>query len=166
MVVYLLDTCIWDYWFNPRRKEYTCVNKHVEQLREDDTLALSIITWGEIFYGYANIRSDPSSRESEFLRFVRSKCPQTFDIDIHTAKKYGELRVMLFEKFTPNNEKKYKWPEQCIDPATSRELGIQENDLWITAQAMTRNLVLVTNDKLNRIQEVTGSDLRTENWAK
>ena len=78
---------------------------------------------------------------------------------------YGELRAKLFEKFAPKNNKKGLRPEQLVDPITSLVLGIQENDLWITAQAMARNLILVTNDKLSRIKEVTGSDLRIKNWA-
>jgi predicted nucleic acid-binding protein len=51
-----------------------------------------------------------------------------------------------------------------IDPVTSRELGIQENDLWIAAQALEYNLVLVTNDKMDRIRDVC-EDLQVENWT-
>lgn len=165
MGICLLDTCIWEYWFNPNDKQHIHVLEHVEQLRDDDKLGISIITWGEIFYGYKVNLNDSSSKKNEFLQFIKSKSPKTFYIDIHTAHMYGELRAKLFEKFAPKNNKKGLRPEQLVDPITSLVLGIQENDLWITAQAMARNLILVTNDKLSRIKEVTGSDLRIKNWA-
>jgi predicted nucleic acid-binding protein len=80
---------------------------------------------------------------------------------------YGMLRARLFENYTPNNKKrKGLRPEQLIDPVTSLELGIQENDLWIAAQAMSQNLTLVTNDKLHQIHEVAGDELHIDNWAK
>jgi predicted nucleic acid-binding protein len=47
---------------------------------------------------------------------------------------------------------------------TSQELGIQENDLWMAAQALEYNLVFVTNDKMERIREVC-ADLQLENWT-
>jgi len=59
-------------------------------------------------------------------------------------------------------------PEQLIDPITSRELGIQENDLWLCAQAVAHDMVLVTNDKMLRIREVSEDMqpvLRIQNWA-
>ena len=87
-------------------------------------------------------------------------------IDKHSANTYGELRARLFEKYAPNNKKrKGLRPEQLIDPVTSLELGIQENDLWIAAQAISRNLTLVTNDAMNRIRDIAGKSLHIDNWA-
>ena len=44
-------------------------------------------------------------------------------------------------------------------------LGIQENDLWQASVAMERNLVLVTNDRMSRIADVAGPDLRIGRWG-
>ena len=59
-------------------------------------------------------------------------------------------------------------PEKLVDRFTWLELGSFENDLWIAAQAMTRNLTLVTNDTnvgMKRIREVAGKSLYIDNWA-
>ena len=125
MSVYLLDTCIWSIWFDPKKNGHAKVIEKVNGLQEKDRLGISIITWGEI---------------------IKSKGPITFDIDIHTANTYGEIRARLFEKFTDKEKKSGLRPEQLIDPITSKELGIQENDLWIVAQALTRNLTFITKD--------------------
>jgi len=56
-------------------------------------------------------------------------------------------------------------PCQLVDPVTSLELGIQENDIWIAAQAISRNLTLVTNDAMWRIRNIAGKSLHIDNWA-
>ena len=60
-------------------------------------------------------------------------------------------------------------PEQLVDPETSLNLQIQENDLWLCAQAVGRGMVLVTNDKMQPIKEVCeGMDpiLLIQNWTE
>ena len=39
----------------------------------------------------------------------------------------------------------------------SKELGIQENDIWIAAQTIQYNLILVTGDHMTRLVEVSNS---------
>ena len=146
------------------------VKSHIQKLPSDSVLGISIISWGEVAYGHkANLLKanslDETLIQTEYIQFIKSKRPKTFEIDIHTANKYGELRALLFEKYAPKKRKSGLRPEQLIDPITSRELGIQENDLWIAAQAMVRNMILVTNDKLAQISKVAGDDLKIKNWT-
>jgi predicted nucleic acid-binding protein len=138
---------------------------HVRRLPPDSILGISIITWGEVVYGHRTVSPQETPIQAEYLQFIMSKGPKTFFLDdMHTARTYGELRALLFDKYAQKKKRSGLRPEQLVDPATSLELGIQENDLWIAAQAITRNLTLVTNDKLSRISEVAGDDL-IENWT-
>jgi predicted nucleic acid-binding protein len=89
-------------------------------------------------------------------------------IDKHVTPEYGRIRAMLFEKYGPKGKRiSGLRPEQLIDPVTSLELKIQENDLWIVSQAVTRDFTLVTNDRasLRPLLEVAGEELHIENWA-
>lgn len=168
MRTFLLDTCIWSYWFDGDRypQENANIRKQLQKLQPDSKLGISIITWGEVAYGYRIESLNEIPIQTEYIQFIKSKRPKTFEIDIHTANKYGELRALLFDKYAPKEKRKKNLrPEQLVDPITSLELGIQENDLWIAAQAITRNLTLVTNDKLNRIRKVAGGELHIENWT-
>lgn len=165
MDTFLLDTCIWSYWFDVKRDQHANVKRHVQKLSSNSIFGISIITWGEIAYGHMAISPDETPIQAKYIQFIKSKGPKTFEIDIHTANKYGELRALLFKKFVSSAKKKILRPEQLIDPVTSKELGIQENDLWIVAQAIVKNMVLVTDDKLRRIGEVTGDDLKIESWT-
>jgi len=167
MRTFLLDTCIWSYWFDAKRypQENANIRKRLRKLTPDFKLGISIITWGEIAFGRKVVaKTEPI--QAEYLQFVKAKGPKTFGIDMHTANTYGELRSLLFDKYAPKDKRKKNLrPEQLVDPITSLELGIQENDLWIVAQAMVRNLTLVTNDKLARIREVVGAELDIKNWV-
>jgi len=168
---YLIDTNIWEYWFNPKQKPFhSNVLNSVEKVkREENRLWISVITWGEIEYGYGSMKEKERSLETEFRQFVNDQSPVVFDIDKHVTKAYGEIRAKLFERYGPEEKKrKGKQPEQLIDPVTATELGVQENDLWITAQALTKDLILVTNDKklIRPITEILGDKLKTENWAE
>lgn len=168
MRTFLLDTCIWSYWFDTDRypKENANIIKQLKTLEPGSKLGISIITWGEVAYGYKGFTAREPI-QADYLQFIKAKGPKTFNIDMHTANTYGTLRFLLFEKFAPRDKRKKNLrPEQLVDPVTSLELGIQENDLWIAAQAITRNLTLITNDKLIRIRDVAGDDLDVKNWTK
>ncbi|MCJ7721856.1 PIN domain-containing protein [Candidatus Bathyarchaeota archaeon] len=141
------------------------VKSHVQKLPPDSILSISIISWGEVTYGHKAESPHETPIQIEYIQFIKSKSPKTFEIDAHTANKYGELRALLFDKYAPKRRKSGLRPEQLIDPVTSMELGIQENDLWIAAQAITRNLTLITSDKLCRIREVASDNLHIENWT-
>jgi len=48
-----------------------------------------------------------------------------------------------------------RWIEEWVDKATGQKLQVDENDLWLCAQAKERNLILLTADKkINRIKAV------------
>jgi len=177
MRAFLLDTNIWEYWYNQKGhpKESANIQKQFDELinRQQNVEqfvwqpAISVISWGEIDYGYNVMAKKEQSREADFRKFISDTVPWLVPINRHTAETYGELRALLFDKYAPNNKKrKGLRPEQLVDPVTSLELGIQENDLWITAQAVTFNLTLVTNDKkMRRIHEAASGRLHIENWA-
>ncbi len=132
-----------------------------------DRIAISVITWGEIEYGYNVMTSKERSREAPFRSFLVGQSPWTVSLDKHTAVEYGKLRAKLFEKFGPKEwKRKGLRPSQVTHPVPPCDLGIDENDLWIAAQAIRYGLTLVTNDKIASIKTVAGTTLRIENWAQ
>lgn len=76
----------------------------------------------------------------------------------------------IYDKYAPKPKKRQsagkKRIEEWKDPTTSKELQIQENDLWISAIALAHNLILVTDDAMLPIHEIAGSDIEFENWIK
>lgn len=173
---FLIDTNIWEYWFNGNRQpEHAHVLKRIDELKaqcEKSGISvrvwISSVTWGEIEYGYRVQVEKERSLEGPFKGFITDIGPKEFIVDKHVTREYGRIRAKLFEKYGPNGKKKKGLrPEQLIDPVTSLQLRIQENDLWIVAQALTKDLILVTNDRrsLRPLLEVTDGELHIENWA-
>jgi len=173
---FLIDTNIWEYWFNEAREpQHSNVLKRVSELKKrcekqkaPFRVWISSVTWGELEYGYQVQTNKERSLETPFREFIRGIAPKEFLVDKHVARDYGRIRARLFEKYSPKDRKKKSLrPEQLIDPVTSLQLTIQENDLWIVSQAIMKDLTLVTNDRksLQPLLEVAGNELHIENWA-
>jgi tRNA(fMet)-specific endonuclease VapC len=154
---YLLDTNILSYWFDEGRPEHSAVKRYIDQLPEAAPLWVSAITLGEIEYGHRCSATPGVDSQKEFLAFVEKEAPYIADIDKHTATHYGELRSLLFKTFGPKS-RRHRRPEELTDPTTAKQLGIQENDIWIAAQALQFGLVLLSNDKMQHLKHVV-SDL-------
>ena len=168
---YLLDTNAVSDWFDATKARHAVVSDKAEHCaRANAVLLTSTVVLGEIEYG---IRTAPKGM-LQVLNDLRAQVDVQFvhrrfllDVSRFTTIVYGDLRARLFEKYAPRNKRTKKLrPEQLQCPVTSKELGIQENDIWIAAQAIERNLVLVSNDAhMKRIRNIA-PELRVEDWAK
>lgn len=156
---YLLDTNIIRYWFDGAAGQFPTVQANAEMRGADSPLYVSVITLGEIEYGHAIHPEGASKERDKYIDFLRRRLPQKLDISRHTVEPYGRLRAHLALKFPPPGGWKNgkRRAEQMYDPVAARELGIDENDLWIVAQAIERNLVLVTGDKMTRIRDAVSA---------
>jgi predicted nucleic acid-binding protein len=156
----LIDTNIWAYLFEPEKypQQYANVENHLRNVSKSARLGVSVITLGEIAVGLHDEQMD--SVQKRHLAFVKSLNPWIVGIDHYTAEQYGILRGKLKDKNKGNRS-----ADALVDRLTWLELGSMENDLWIASQAITHDLILVTNDKLKWIREVAGDKLHIENWA-
>lgn len=174
---YLLDTMILEYWYNAGCPEHANVLARVQDLARPDPhtgyiprLFLSVVTVGEIEYGHRISPRPDQRKQAEFLTFVREQCPEPLEITDHDGAQYGELRAWLFGKFSLLGKRtKAKRAEELVDPTTARELGVQENDIWIAAQAMNHKFVLVTHDSrgnFGALHRQFANVLQVEDWAR
>jgi predicted nucleic acid-binding protein len=76
-----------------------------------------------------------------------------------TAEEYAKFRRRLFVTF----DKKGKYTENREDHLGTK-VGVDENDLWLVAQACERNLTFVTHDKMKNINAIVQGDVRIVNW--
>lgn len=116
MVEYLLDTD-WCVSFLNGRREAT---ELVDELAPPG-LAISLITWGELFEGLLGDLPQ-SRRRVAFDTFVASV--DLLVPDVVVARRYAEIRADL----------------------RARGLLIPDNDLWIAATALAHDLVLISRD--------------------
>ncbi len=170
MADFLLDTMTIRYWFDDRSRFHDSVRRSADAISTSGSqVCVSVITLGEIEYGRAANPGGMGGRLDEYSRFVRESLPRILEVSEHTAEPYGRVRTKLVERFPPpGGWSKKKRAEQLYDPIAAREFGIDENDLWLVAQAIERNLVLVTNDRMTRIRETVRQvepSFAFENWA-
>jgi predicted nucleic acid-binding protein len=180
---YLLDTNILSFWYDTLKAAHAKVVARVNIARQPDPttryvarLFVSVVTLGEIEYGVrASHVPDPAKQaayaamDAAKIKFVQEQCPVALEITEHVAEQYGELKAWLFNNCGPNAKKsKAKRAEELVDPTTGKELGIDENDIWIAAQAKTHNLVLVTHDSRGNFGKMLNQfapTLIVEDWA-
>lgn len=164
MKSYLLDTNIVNYWHNAASPHHAAVVARINALQSDDFLFISVVTLGEIEFGHRRAERPDAIQQEEFRAFLKNRFPYPLSITRDTVEYYGDIRSRLFMRYPPQG-KKQRRPEACYDTVNSRELGIDENDLWIAAQAAERKLILVTNDSMTRIRETIRDFVDIEDWV-
>lgn len=166
---YLLDTNTLYVWFNEGHPQHPNVKAAALARPPESPLYVSAVTLGEILYGHAGDPGGENPQRERYRAFVSTRFPQKLPVSQDTATPYGEIRAVVATKWPPKGGwNKKKRAEQLYDPTAAREFGIDENDLWLVAQAVERNLVLVTTDKMRRIQEAVATvhkSFRIENWT-
>ena len=183
MADYLLDTNILSYWYDTNCSEHAKVVARVNTVKQPDVSTgyisrffVSVVTLGEIEYGARVSHFPDAEKQAEYaamdaakVKFVLEQCPEPLDLSKYVAEQYGEMRAWLFNNCAPKKRKsKKKRVEELVTPVTAIELGIDENDIWIAAQAKTHNLVLVTRDFRGNFANVLNqfaSTLSVEDWA-
>ncbi len=77
-----------------------------------------------------------------------------WDVTRHTASVYAELKAAVAVYHLPKVTKQFrkKYVEDWISKFTGKALLVDDNDLWICAQARELNFVLVRGDKMDVIR--------------
>lgn len=174
---FLLDTQTIRYWHDSGCSQHAAVTGNVTALRQlaaqlevKPRLLISVVTLGEIEFGHGVALAPDPAAQAAYITFVQEELPNPLELSSDAAVTYGDLRTRLFNKYAPGNKRKPKMrPEQLVDLATAKELQIQENDLWLCAQAVAHGMVLVTNDRMTQIRNVaTGMNppLLVQDWTK
>jgi tRNA(fMet)-specific endonuclease VapC len=152
---YLLDTNAASGLWNSRHPDHESLRAFLLE-KSKSPIWVSIIAFGEIEYGLkVTPKMDVDSQKE-----VRRRMSEYFFLEVnkHTVEPYASLRSALFIKYSPRNRRgrlTVKWPEDLRDLTSAKELGVQENDIWIAAQAVQYNLILVSGDDMRRIQDVS-----------
>lgn len=164
---YILDTNIASLAFDAGRDRHTEIKERLRKLGEA-AIFICPVSVGEVEYGLKVACPGDTGRQ-EAVREALGQY-ETLLIDRHTAESYSTIRAELFNKYgvkRASGKFKTKYVEELVDPTNGKELGIQENDLWITSVAVQYNLIFITNDQasgMRRIIEAAGHQERTEYW--
>jgi len=155
---YLLDTTAASIIWDKRHSDYLQIRAFLKNVSSSPVL-ISTVVLAEVEYGLKIAPKMDMNRQND-VRNEMAKFPLVLDIDRHTIAPYSDLRSELFKKYSPKKQRgklTAKWPEDLFDRTNAKELGVQENDIWIAAQAIQYNLILVTEDRMLRLVEASKS---------
>jgi predicted nucleic acid-binding protein len=143
----LLDTNFVSVLFDPRRPNYTAVEARARAFAQTDLVYLSVIVLAELRYGI-----EAAERAGQDITHIRGTLTQAAtyplaEIGRHTAEAYGEVKARLAAHYLDLSRRVPRWLEDWQDRVPSKTLQVDENDLWIVAQAIERDYLLVTSDQ-------------------
>ena len=166
MEVYLFDTNIASALFDKRNAEHSKALAFVQKAANaGDVVYISRIVEAEIEYGLA-LHTNLDTSRCQATRNAIKAFTMVKDIGKESVPHYATIRASLFRTFASQDAKgkiKKSNPEALVDKTTARELGIQENDLWMVAIAVEYNMTLVSEDKMRRLKQVYPA-LKFETW--
>jgi tRNA(fMet)-specific endonuclease VapC len=165
--VYLLDTNIASAAWDHGHRWYAEAQTFLRNLKHDDVIVISVVTLGEIEYGLRLWQNADEDRKALVRNAMRAfALPR--QISRHTAEHFAILRAALFMQYADRYAReriRQKRPEDLLDGTTGKSLGIQENDIWLAAQAREWNAVLVTDDRMDHIRRLDlDPPLRLQEW--
>lgn len=147
---YLLDTCFVSALLDARHDNYEVAQRTNEAIQAGEPRYVSRITIAELTFGFLldhAATGRPHPKATDMLR--RAQEYKILEVTKHTAMEYAELRKKLAVTYLPGllRSQRPRWVDLWPDRVRQDTLQIDENDLWICAQARERNLILLTSDR-------------------
>ena len=158
---FLLETTTLSALLNPRDARHQDATRLVASIPEGTPKYVSAVALAELAFGVDLIRAVTGAVPEHLSQVIRDASSHPIlDITRHTAMAYGELKTLLAIHYLEraNRSNRPRWLEDWIDRNTGKALQVDDNDLWMCAQAKERSLVLVTADNgISRIADVDPS---------
>lgn len=142
----LLDTNVLSILFDLRRSDYPAVKACVQAFDPSDLVYLSTVVLAELRYGMEAAR-----RAGQDVSHIRQTLREASHYPLigvarHTAEAYGDVKARLAAHYLDLSRRAPRWLEDWKDRVSGQTLQVDENDLWIVAQAIERDCLLVTAD--------------------
>lgn len=152
---YIFDTNVLSPLLDVTDSRHGDVRVAIDALDAHSTKFISAITVAELGFG-VHLAETIAGVPSPDLQRKLTKAQEyaVLEVTKHTAAAYAELKANLASKYLAKalRRDRPRWVDDWIDKATGKMLQVDENDLWICAQAKERNLTVVTADRrMNRI---------------
>jgi predicted nucleic acid-binding protein len=152
---YLLDTGVASIAWDGEHRAHHEIREKIAAFGEA-SISVCIVTIAEVLYGL-EVSPHIDRQRHDAVKHALWQY-KVWDIDRHTAQVYAPMRGRLFKQYAPRGRRgrlTTKWPEVLLESTSAKELGIQENDLWIVSVAIQYDLRFVTSEqKIKRILDV------------
>ncbi len=154
---YLLDTTTLSIYLYPTHQFHDEKKEALDALPADAPRYISVVALAELMFG-VNLAEAIGRGDLPALRRMieRARDYAVLDLSHHTAAAYAALKAGLATRYLANvlRRDRPRYVEDWVYKATGKALSVDENDLWMCAQAKERDLILVTADaRMKRIED-------------
>ncbi len=154
---YILDTSVLSAHLDFSHHRHGDVRKAVEALDRNAAQFISAISLAELTFGVRMAEAFGGASLPTLQQMLSTaRAYAVLDVAHHTSAAYAELKTNLAKRYLARASRRYRprWLEEWVDKTTGQKLQVDENDLWMCAQAKERDLVLVTaDDHIRRIAD-------------
>lgn len=159
---FLLDTSTLSAYLNEDHPHHTAAISAIDGLPTEAAKFVSVVTLAELDYGIRFAELQNSTRLPEYrARLAIIRQYSSLDLTRNTSAVYAELKARLASHMLRKPLKKMpRWIEDWLIAGTAKRLQIDENDLWVCAQAKERDLTVVTGDDDIRQLALLDPDLK------
>lgn len=130
--------------------------RHLNAARPEDLLWVCPIVLGEIECGLRVTAVTDPQRRTQCRRFIEEELRLVHPIEFSTRDSYAEIMECIWRQHPPANGR-------IKTQAHLSTLGVDVNDIWIAAVSLERNLVLLTEDRMDVIRACV-PEIRFDNW--
>lgn len=147
MDVYLLDTNLVSVLYDAGRPNHAAVRQAVKNFDVRSPQLVSAVTIAELRFGLALSRA--AGRPLAHIEgcIERAEEHPLAEVGRYTAEAFAHVKSSVALQRIDIRKRIPRWVEGWTDRVTGQLLQIDENDLWIAAQGVERNLVVVTSDR-------------------
>jgi predicted nucleic acid-binding protein len=149
---FLLDTTILSAYLDPNHRNQADTRRAVDALDPAAPRYLSVVSLAELIFG-ANLAEAFGMGHLTVLHAIvrEAQAYDVLDITRHTAAIYAELKTNLAKSYLAKASRRDRprWLENWVDKSSGQKLQVDENDLWMCAQAKERDVIFVTADARN-----------------
>lgn len=163
MDAYLLDTNLVSVLYDARRSNHQTVRQAVSTFDSQAPQLVSAITIGELRFGLTLSRAAGRPLTHIEACIEAAEEHPLAEVGRYTAEAFAYAKASVALQRVDIRSRVPRWVEGWTDRVTGQHLQIDENDLWIAAQALERNLVVVTSDPdFTIVIKAAVSELRVE----
>lgn len=147
METYLLDTNLVSVLYDARRPSHHAVRQAIATLDPLAPQLVSAITVAELRFGLALSRAagQPLTHIEACIEMTEEH--PLAEIGRHTGEAFAHVKSSVALSRLDVRRRIPRWVEGWADRVTGQSLQIDENDLWLAAQALERNLMVITSDQ-------------------
>jgi predicted nucleic acid-binding protein len=146
---YIYDTSVLSALLDAAHGRHADIARAVTLLPEDASHFVSAVSLAELTFGVRMSETFAPSRLPALEQMLVDVRPYgVLEIGHHTSAAYAELKTNLAKRYLikANRRDRPRWIEEWPLNNRGQRLQVDENDLWLCAQAKERSLTLLTAD--------------------